>query len=49
MSERTTENDALPNVGCCQHWTVRHDPDDGSCDHCSCVNRTLILPEDDGA
>lgn len=36
------ETDALPNVGCCTHWAGRHDPDDGSCDHCPCVNPALV-------
>lgn len=42
MSNHEAEYAALPNAGCCPHWTGRHDPDDGSCDHCACVNRALI-------
>lgn len=38
----TDEIDGLPNAGCCPHWTGRHDPDYGSCDHCACVNPALI-------
>lgn len=36
----------IPNEDCCLHWAGRHDPDDGSCDQCPCINPDMIEHED---